>query len=480
VLDIPQFILDRKRSNVPVFTWEEVARWPPWLVDILVSDGVLEPDGHAKSFTCDSCGEGHVETVEYVESPPGSGIRAYIKCAVDGRVRVDLAKLRKWRITEKAVQATDRPANQSATISELDRDDALREQLWRAVQAGSVVGVLTVLGTDIERWANRLKDKLFDYFHGNLSQNDRLMCYRSPMRSSWLDRPLLGWDEAVEMLEFHKSVDYAKRFAERLYDLDRLRMAFADDVCEFGGKYGAEIDLPHFLVLDEARSDVFGVAAQVVQHILLLSNQLKAAPQESNSNGAIGNRSRVEGNAVRNRQSTNASQAKKSWTQSALDAAIREFKTKRSATYSDLVDGVRAGRRGAKDAAQKMFGRNAIARELCVKAPAMVSKSPEWQAIAEELRLSRNTRPGSRPQKKVGLDIALENHATVASDSAADLALQNETIRLIRSSMPQVEAEATIEKLQRGEITDDQARELVEAVIDQVRESRTRKVRSSP
>src|SRR5262249_12606109 len=64
-----------------------------------------------------------------------------------------------------------------------------------------------------------------------------------------------------------------------------------------------------------------------------------------------------------------------SWTQPDLDGAIREYKAKRAAQYNDLVEGVRQGKPGAQKAARQLFGRNAIARALGVKARAMVTKS---------------------------------------------------------------------------------------------------------
>jgi hypothetical protein len=170
--------------------------------------------------------------------------------------------------------------------------------------------------------------------------------------------------------------------------------------------------------------------------------------------------------------------AMRSWTQPDLNAAIIEYKAKRASTYQDLVAGVKAGRPGAKKSAQQMFGRNAISRELGVRAKAMVSKSPEWLAIAEELQLSHGKDRNKRKLAKVGLDIAIEARGADASQTVLDIAIQNETIRLVRASLPNAEAAALIEKLQCGEITDEHARMVVDVVKEQKRDDRTRKVRS--
>jgi hypothetical protein len=125
-----------------------------------------------------------------------------------------------------------------------------------------------------------------------------------------------------------------------------------------------------------------------------------------------------------------------------------------------------------------MFGRNAIARELGVKAPAMVTKSPDWQQLADELGLSRGKDRNVPKRKRVGLDIALEESAA-KSQPVLELAVRQETVQLVKSSMSQSEANAVVDRLQRGEITDDQARDLIELVKDQKREARTRRVRSN-
>ena len=168
----------------------------------------------------------------------------------------------------------------------------------------------------------------------------------------------------------------------------------------------------------------------------------------------------------------------KSWTQSDLDQAIRKYKADRSSTFYDLVEGVNKGLSGAKKSARKMFGRNAVARELKVRSPAMVTNSPEWQAIADtlDLRKGKSSKAGSN-RKKIGLEIALEEQAQACVLTGADSAVRSETISLINEKMPNVEAKATIEQLQSGKITDDQARELLAELSAQLRDSRSRQVR---
>lgn len=108
----------------------------------------------------------------------------------------------------------------------------------------------------------------------------------------------------------------------------------------------------------------------------------------------------------------------------------------------------------------------------------MVTYSPAWQKIADELGLrGRSSKSGSPREQRIGIDIALEKQALATGESAVDQVVRRETIALVKKSMPALEAEATVEKLQRGEITDDQARELIEVSADQKQDDRTRRIR---
>jgi hypothetical protein len=170
----------------------------------------------------------------------------------------------------------------------------------------------------------------------------------------------------------------------------------------------------------------------------------------------------------------------RSWTQSELDAAIREYKSKRAVQYKDLVEAVRQGKRGAQKTAQKLYGRNALARALGVKAPAMVSKSEAWEEIAADLQLARKRgdRPVRNQRKRIGLDIAAEGKAGEDPENTGclDEVIRKETIAFLRRELPPEEAEETITKLQRGAITDDQARALIDLYREQCQDDRAKKI----
>jgi len=174
------------------------------------------------------------------------------------------------------------------------------------------------------------------------------------------------------------------------------------------------------------------------------------------------------------------------WTQRDLDRAIREYKAKRAATYSDFLavlqdpKGPSKGKTRAKKAARELFGRNVIARALEVRSTSMVSKSEPWKAIAEELgfSLARNRIRGTRNTRKPGpsgLDIAVEEKSQAPTPEAdnrpSDAPLENdereETLRIIRllAEKKKKEAEAIYNKYDAGEMTDEQARQAVDTLM---------------
>lgn len=167
---------------------------------------------------------------------------------------------------------------------------------------------------------------------------------------------------------------------------------------------------------------------------------------------------------------------KRSWTQQDLDNAILKHKAERAHRYGELVEAVRRGERGARQWALKAFGRNAIARALGVRSPAMVSNSEAWVEIAKELKipLARDKARGTRRTRqagKIGVEIALEQQALAVKDEtdpSAPLrrAEREETLGMIRK-LPKKEAVAILEKYEAGDVTDDQARKQVRILLNQ-------------
>jgi hypothetical protein len=161
---------------------------------------------------------------------------------------------------------------------------------------------------------------------------------------------------------------------------------------------------------------------------------------------------------------------KRSWTQKDLDAEIWKYKANRASPYNEMRDAIKVGKRGAMKAAREIFGRNAIARALGVKAKAMVSKSPAWSDIAEGLRLDRKPNLAKR-KKRIGLDIALEEQSDAAGDTTIGKVTQNETVAFIRKTLttPQIRqiADDLAAKVEAGTIGYDEVRAIIETYQQQ-------------
>ncbi|MFL5330872.1 MAG: hypothetical protein ACJ8C4_18400 [Gemmataceae bacterium] len=162
----------------------------------------------------------------------------------------------------------------------------------------------------------------------------------------------------------------------------------------------------------------------------------------------------------------NPSVQTRSWIQGDLDNAIREYKAERASTYPDLVAGVRRGNEGAQRSARRIFGRNAIAKALGVRSKAMVSGSPVWREIAEELGLAGKNKSKHATRKKIGIEIAIEEHSSSTSKSVGDTVIRNETIALIQKVVSKREADQIIDKLVTGAISDDEARQIADLMLN--------------
>lgn len=182
--------------------------------------------------------------------------------------------------------------------------------------------------------------------------------------------------------------------------------------------------------------------------------------------------------------------APRSWTQGQLDAAIHQYAAQRAGALKSLRDAVQAGSKGAVRSAQKMFGRNEIARALGVKAPAMVTDSTAWHEIADDLRLSRR-RDGYRGLKrtdKIGFDKAVEDKAEAEGDTVAVAVEAHETIEYIdgevtekaaiahvRKHLSGYEADALIAGIQSGEVPTERVAGMVKVLLEDRDDTRRRR-----
>ena len=94
----------------------------------------------------------------------------------------------------------------------------------------------------------------------------------------------------------------------------------------------------------------------------------------------------------------------------------------------------------------------------------MVSKSKPWLELADAIGLRRKSGRGA----KVGLNIALEQKADADDSSVAAVATSRETEARIQAAIESATGKkekegfvVLLDKFTRGEVTDDQAREIV-------------------
>jgi hypothetical protein len=93
-----RLLLGRADAREPSFAADEVALWAPGAFEGFVSAGLLRAAASAAAVACDACAGDHVEEVVYVQSPPGTPLRAYLRCPEEGRVPVPLERLRRWDV----------------------------------------------------------------------------------------------------------------------------------------------------------------------------------------------------------------------------------------------------------------------------------------------------------------------------------------------------------------------------------------------
>ncbi len=167
------------------------------------------------------------------------------------------------------------PDRQERLRSEFDHEERLQRRLVDVSRTGDLVGILHVLAEDLVRWGASLKEHLFDHFYV-IDYADRLMSAPHPtmmILPSWLAHEFIGAVDAFQIIEFRKGRNHATAFAERLGELDRVRVDFAREVCDSGARYGKDIGLERFLCLDEKRCEVWKLAAAIANYVGTLANE---------------------------------------------------------------------------------------------------------------------------------------------------------------------------------------------------------------
>lgn len=167
-------------------------------------------------------------------------------------------------------------------LKEIDTQDLRRGRLAAAVRAGDVAQTLRVLAGDICFWAFNLKDHLL-HTATHLAKDPSFVRMvdvpeGAPVQylPGWLVRDWIGASDAVDLLEFHKSPEYAQSFSARLDRLYEAAMALAGYLNKYVAQHRGE-DVEGLLVLDEMRKDLKHLALRHVEHLDRVAAQFDAA-----------------------------------------------------------------------------------------------------------------------------------------------------------------------------------------------------------
>jgi hypothetical protein len=168
------------------------------------------------------------------------------------------------------------------TLREFDIHDVTQRQLVTGVREGNVAAVLRVLAKDICEWAGSLKRHLLHQITHSAKDpffvRSRMVPKNAPFQvfEHWVIRPLIGSHEAYNLLEFHKSAEFARSFSQRLEVLEKARVEFSQRVIEYTVQHRGE-DVEGVFVLDEARKDLKHMALGLAEYLDIIAQQIQVA-----------------------------------------------------------------------------------------------------------------------------------------------------------------------------------------------------------
>lgn len=149
---------------------------------------------------------------------------------------------------------------------------ACEQKKDEAVRIADTAGIINILREDILYWAASLKRNMFQLFDEYKTGHKNI--YQKGFKPLWLSRPFVGSKEAYEMLEFHKGVDYAKRFSERFDKFLKVRGEFVDYAISYNGSIEDSQFYEFQAGVDYKRKELKQIALSLADHLNLLRSQL--------------------------------------------------------------------------------------------------------------------------------------------------------------------------------------------------------------
>ena len=171
----------------------------------------------------------------------------------------------------------DRKRYNEFVQQEADRQQARRERVAIAVRKGSIVNVLRLVSEDLCVWAANLQPHLL--YLVNHQAKDRYFIRRcleaaAPDHDTWVLKDWIGGQEAHDLLEFHKSVEFALAFAGRLDRLLEERRRFSEQLVDFATKHRAD-DATAVFQVEQTRRKLMHKAVALAEYIDNLAMQFE-------------------------------------------------------------------------------------------------------------------------------------------------------------------------------------------------------------
>lgn len=138
------------------------------------------------------------------------------------------------------------------------------------------------MAEDICNWAGNLKQHFLHqisyYAKDPFFVRSRMVPKDSPFQvyERWAVRDWIGSHEAYDLLEFHKSADFARSFSARLNNLHEARVEFSQHVVDYTVQTRGE-DVEGVFALDEARKDLKHRALGIAEYLDVIALQFEAA-----------------------------------------------------------------------------------------------------------------------------------------------------------------------------------------------------------
>lgn len=284
-----------KRLSVPdghVLTYDEVMRWPEGKLDELVLQGKVKEGTPSETIVCVECSEKCLIEPDVRRHPETAKLFGVYVCPNDediGRITVDLERKKRWEIVVPS-KIRDFDTVSEAFGKDWDHYNLSKNEVVDAVEGSNLADLIAIVIKDLVYWAISVKRhmlKLMQLYEAGDTGfiNHGFVPY-------WFGREIVGMHETFEMLEFHKSVEYAKAFASKFDKFLQARKDFIDLAISFKGTAKTNEYLEFWVAVDECRKDLKDRAFSLADHLKLLHAQFAGSTV---SNEASVNASRTAG-----------------------------------------------------------------------------------------------------------------------------------------------------------------------------------------